>query len=97
VWHKVECLIDQPQAIEHHGFARFTHGEVTHFWILLGGVIEDVANAEFFTHTRDQPQMIHDLRAVWLRRWRDSRAVRWSPSLLLCRGDDIDTTAVRLE
>ena len=37
----------------------------------MGGVIEDIANTEFVKHARDKPQMIQDLRAVRLRRWRD--------------------------
>jgi len=54
-------------------------------------LVEDVANAEFFTHASHKPQMISDLRAVWVRLWRDVRAVRLSHNLLLCRGDYIDT------
>jgi hypothetical protein len=73
--HEVERVVDKPQAIEHHGFDSFPHGEIPQFRILVGGVIEDVANAEFVKHPRDKPQMIQDLRAVRLRRWHDGRAV----------------------
>jgi len=41
---------------------------------LVGGVVENVANAEFVKHACHKPQMIEDLRAVRLWRWRDDRA-----------------------
>jgi len=35
----------------------------------MGGLIKDVANAEFVNHPRDTPQMIQDVRTVRLRWW----------------------------
>ena len=55
----------------------------------MGGLIKDVANAEFVNHPRDTPQMIQDVRTVRLRWWWESRPGRWSQSLLLGRGDGI--------
>src|SRR2546421_6196802 len=52
---EVEGLIDKPQAIEHHGFDRLPYREVPHFGVLVGGLIEGVANAEFVKHARDKP------------------------------------------
>ena len=57
----------------------------------MGGLIKDVANAEFVNHLRDTPQMIQDVRTVRLRWWWESRPGRWSQSLLLGRGDGIAT------
>ena len=57
----------------------------------MGGLIKDVANAEFVNHPRDTPQMIQDVRTVRLRWWWESRPGRWSQSLLLDRGDGIAT------
>ena len=51
-------LIDKPQAIEPHRFDGFTHGEVPHFRVLLGGLVDDVANAEFFKHTCNEAEVI---------------------------------------
>jgi hypothetical protein len=61
---KVERLIDSPQAIEHHRFDGFPDSEVPHFRILVGGVIEDVANAEFVEHASDKAEVVQDLAAV---------------------------------
>jgi hypothetical protein len=58
----VECVIDTPQAIAPQGLDRVSHGAVPHGGIWRGGMIEDVANAEFVTHPRDTPQLIHALR-----------------------------------
>ena len=60
-----ERLIDKPQAIEHHRFDGFTHGEVPHFRVLLGRAIEDVANAEFVEHASDKAEVVQDLATVW--------------------------------
>jgi hypothetical protein len=48
--HEGERLVDTPQFIEPHRFDRFTHGEVPQFRILLGGLVDNVANAEFVEH-----------------------------------------------
>jgi len=52
-----------------------TGGHNPHFWVLLGGSINDFSDAEFFKHARDKAKVIQDLRAVLLRLRRDSRAV----------------------
>jgi len=51
-------LIDKSQAIEHYRFDGFTHGGIPYFWVLMGSLIEDVADAEFVKHGRNKPQMI---------------------------------------
>jgi hypothetical protein len=55
---QVEGLIDKPQAIEHHRFDRLPHGEIPQFRVLLGGLINHVANAEFIEHARDKAEVI---------------------------------------
>jgi hypothetical protein len=50
-------------------------GHHPHFWILLGGSINDCSDAEFFKHARDKAKVIQDLRAVRLRLRRESRAI----------------------
>jgi len=55
---KIEGLIDKPQAIEHHRFDSLTYREVPHFWVLVGGLIEDVANAEFIEHASDKAEVV---------------------------------------
>jgi hypothetical protein len=59
-----EGLIDQPQAIAHHGFDRLTHGEIPHFGVLMGGLINDVAYAECVEPASDKAEVIQDLTPV---------------------------------
>jgi hypothetical protein len=56
--HQVEGLIDKAQSIEHHGLNRFPCGQVSHFRVLLGGLIDDIANAEFVEHASDKAEMV---------------------------------------
>src|SRR5688500_15065626 len=42
---QIEGLIDKAQAVEDHGFDGFSHGQVTSLRVLLGGLIQAVANA----------------------------------------------------
>jgi hypothetical protein len=51
-------LIDKPQAIEHHRFDGLPDGEVPHFRVVVGGAVENVANAEFLEHARDKAEMV---------------------------------------
>jgi hypothetical protein len=60
----VEHLIDTPQAIEHHRVDGFPEGEVPLFRVWLGGMVEDVANAEFVEHPRDKAKVVPNLTAV---------------------------------
>ncbi len=53
-----ERLIDKPQAIEHHRFDGFPHREGPHFWVLVGSMVEDLANAEFVKHSSDEAKVI---------------------------------------
>ena len=73
--------------IEHHRFDGFPDGEVPQFRVLVGGLVDHVANTEFIKHARHKPEMIEDLRTVQWRLWREVRAVRVAHSLLLYRGD----------
>jgi hypothetical protein len=59
-----ECVIDKSQAIEHHGFDGFTHGEVPHFRVLVGRLIEDIANTEFVEHASDKAEVVQNLATV---------------------------------
>jgi len=51
-------LVKKAQTVEHHGFDRMASGDNPHFRVLLGGAINDFRDAEFFTHARDQTQVI---------------------------------------
>jgi hypothetical protein len=51
-----ERLIDKSQAIEHHGFDGFPHGEVSHYRVLVSRSVEDLTNAEFVEHASDKPR-----------------------------------------
>ena len=86
MWNEIELLMDEAETVEHQGFDRMASGHHPHFWVLLGGLINHRCDAEFFTHARDQTQVIEDLCAVRLRLGRDGRAIRVSQSLLLGRG-----------
>src|SRR5918911_3177847 len=86
---KVQLLVEKAQPVEYHGFDCMASGHNTHFRVLLRRVINDLSNTEFFKHPRDQTQVIQDLRTVRVRLWRELRAVRWSQSLLLYRGECI--------
>ena len=89
--HEGALLVDEAQAVEDHGLDRMAGGHNTHARVLLGGFIHALSDAEFFKHPCNQAKVIQDLCTVRLRLWRDARAVRWSPSLLLYRGDCRDT------
>jgi hypothetical protein len=60
-----ECLIDNPQAIEPHGCDGFASREVPSCWVLLGGLGEEVANAEVVEHPSDKTAVVQDLATVW--------------------------------
>ena len=62
-----ELLVDKAEAVEHHGFDGMASGHNTHCRVLLRRLINDLSNAEFFKHPRDQTQVIQDLRTVRLR------------------------------
>jgi hypothetical protein len=51
-------LIETSQASEHHGVARFPDGEVAHFRVLLGRVVNDIATAKIVKHARDEAEVI---------------------------------------
>ena len=55
---QIEGLIAKPQPVEDHRFDGFAHGEVTHFRILLGGLVDNVANAKFVEHACDKTKMV---------------------------------------
>jgi hypothetical protein len=55
---EVELLVEKAETIEHHGFNRMAGGHHPHFRVLFGGSINDVSDAEFFKHARDQTQVI---------------------------------------
>jgi hypothetical protein len=49
---------------EHHRFDAFTHGEIPHFRVLLHGLLDNVANAEFVEHASHKAEVIQDLAMV---------------------------------
>jgi hypothetical protein len=51
--HEVELLADEAQAVEDHRLDRMACGDNPHFRVLLGGLINDLSDAEFFKHPRD--------------------------------------------
>ena len=57
-------MVHKAEAIEHHRFDGITGGEVPHFRVLLGGLVNDVANAEFVEHASDEAEVVQDLAAV---------------------------------
>jgi hypothetical protein len=61
---EVERLINKPQAIEHHRFDGFPHGEVPHFRVLLRGSVDDVAQAEFVEHASHKAEVVQHLATV---------------------------------
>src|SRR4030095_12803490 len=88
--HEVQRLGEQAQTVEPHGLDCMASGHNPPFRVVLRRLINDLSNAEFFTHPRDQTQVIQALRTVRLRLWQDLRAVRWSHRLLLYRGECSD-------
>src|SRR5262245_39872513 len=89
---KVQPLVKKAQTVEHYGFDCMASGHNPHCKVLLRRVINDLSNAEFFKHSRDQTQVIQDLHPVRLRLWRESRAVRPLIRLFLYGCYCIDTT-----
>jgi hypothetical protein len=61
---QVEGLIDPPQAIEHHGFDGFTHGEGAHCRGLLGRVIAELAHAECVEHASNKAAVVYDWATI---------------------------------
>ena len=61
--HQGERLVDQPSSMEHPRVDRFTHGQVPHVWMLLGSVVDHVANTEFVEHAATRPRW----SKTWLR------------------------------
>jgi hypothetical protein len=57
-------LVDKLQAIEHHRFDGFTEGEVSHFRVLVRGLVEDNAYAEFVEHASHKAEVVQHLAAV---------------------------------
>ena len=61
---QIECLIDKPQTVEHHRLDRLAHGEVSHFRVLVGGLINDVPKAKFVEHASDKAEVVQDLATI---------------------------------
>ena len=55
---EVELLVDKAEAVEHHGFDRMAGGHNPHCRVLLRRLINNLRDAEFFKHARDQTQVI---------------------------------------
>jgi hypothetical protein len=51
-------LVHKAEAIEHHGVDGLARGHNPRFWILLGGSVNDLTDAEFIEHVRDKAKMI---------------------------------------
>ena len=83
---EVQLLVEKAQPVEHHGFAGMAGGHNPHCRVLLRRLINNLRDAEFCKHSRNETQVISDLCAVRVRLGRDDRAVRVSHRLLLCRG-----------
>jgi hypothetical protein len=61
---QVERLIDQPQALEHQRVDRLPDREVPPLRVLLGGLVNDVAKAEFVEHASHKAAVLYDLATV---------------------------------
>ena len=66
MWDEGELWVDKAQAVEHHCLHRLAGGHQTPFWVLLGGLINALSDAEFCKHARDQAQRISDVTVVGL-------------------------------
>ena len=53
-----ELVLDQAEAVEHHGFDRMAGGHNPHCRVLLGGSIHDFRDAQVFKSPRDQTSVI---------------------------------------
>jgi hypothetical protein len=62
---EVERLLNTPQAIEHHRFDGFPDSEVPQFRVLVGGSVDDVAQAEFVEHASHKTEVVQHLAMVW--------------------------------
>jgi len=61
---QIEGLMDKAQAVEDHGFDGFSYRQVSRLRVLLGGLIQDVANAQFGEHPGDQTSVIQNLALI---------------------------------
>jgi hypothetical protein len=62
--HQVELLVHKAEAVEDHRFDGMAGGDDAHLGVLLGRLVNDLSDAKFVKHARDEAQMIQDLAAV---------------------------------
>jgi hypothetical protein len=83
---KGALLVDNAAAGEPQGCDRMAGGHHTPCRVGLRRGIHPRRAAECCEHSRNETQVISDLGTVCWRLWREGRAIRVSPSLLLGRG-----------
>jgi hypothetical protein len=59
-----EGVMDQPQAIAHHRLDGFPDGQVSHFRVVSGRLIDDLTHAECVAHSRHKAEVIQYLATV---------------------------------
>jgi len=58
MWHEVELLVDKARTVEDHCLHRMARSDYPHVWVLFGGFINDLSDAEFLKHPRNKAQVI---------------------------------------
>ena len=56
--------MDKAQTVEEYGFDGFSHGQVTGLRVLLGRLLQDVANVQFVELPGDQTSVIQHLALI---------------------------------
>ena len=56
-------MIDTSQSIQYHRLDGFTRREIAYFRVLVGSLVNDIANAEFIEHACDQAEV------RWFKTW----------------------------
>jgi hypothetical protein len=62
--HQLELLVHTAEAVEDHRFDGMARGHNAELRVWLGGVVNDLPNAEFFKHTCDEAPMVQDVATV---------------------------------
>jgi hypothetical protein len=57
-WDQIELLVHKAEAVEDHRFHSIARGHDPRFWLVSGGSVNDLANAEFIKHRRNKAQMV---------------------------------------
>ena len=60
----IEWLVHKAEAVEDHRFHSIARGHDPRVWLVSGGSVNDLANAEFIENRRNKAPMVEDLTPI---------------------------------